>query len=43
VGTGALPRPSRAKLGKLFAGVTPSFKGEPGPRILRFLVSLLFS
>src|ERR1700687_5032396 len=43
VGTGALARPSRAKLGKFFAGVTPGSRGEPGPRILRSLVSFLFS
>src|ERR1700680_2453309 len=42
-GRGALARPSRAKLGKFFAGVTPGSREEPGPRILRSLVSLLFS
>src|ERR1700675_3401455 len=34
VGTGALGRPSRAKLGKLVAGVTPRSKG--GARPLEF-------
>jgi len=31
VGTGALARPSRAKLGKFFAGVTPGSKGGARP------------